>query len=1088
MPACSALALKNMKTKLFTILASTWTIIASAQSQFAGIYGGTVADSTYSDPNAGAFAVFVGTNGQATVIGFDVDSFQNHNSGQAGGVAAQFNIPANGNWNFSSNNTIYGCSGSGLVTNGLLSGTLTFTNGDTVLLTNGYQQSPLGAFQNAAGYYSGTFSGTFGGQPVSGPLASVLSANGQLTFSVFVNGSLNDGGQGQLNANNQFITTNQTSASVVAGTLTNATLKIGGTVNNAYGSATFSMSRSNYVFQVATTNLPNGTTTVPYSQTLTAYGGPTNYTWGIASGSLPTGLSLSSSGVISGTPTVAGTNNFIVRATNALSATTTQALSLVIYSFSTSVTFAVTPTVVSNTYTGTISLLASNLASGETVVVQKYLDLNTNGTIDSTDWLVQQFNLTDGQAGMVIGGVTNFNVPGDLNGTVSNITASVKFNNGDFMQNIVGKYLYRLSSPVGHFAPIVNGFNVTNFPFPQKFTGVVSNSPSTTLANALVLLFPPPRAGHNGPGGNPLAGVVANNAGAYSIAAPSGTYTVTAFYTNYVTSFKSAPLLTLSNNATLNTNLTPTQVATTNISGRIVDASNNSVGLPGVFMPLDSTNGLLAITCTDTNGYFNVPVSANNQWRLGSSDQGLIIHGYVGWQNGIYTNSGATNVLLAYPMANALFYGSVKDNLGNPLVGVDINDYDTNLYSMDGYTDANGNYFVGALGIVNDPWGLYLSSESMPTNYVFSQPNLGQNNSTNLTSGLTVLLNFTGILATNTISGNVKDSGGKIISGVGVYAYTNINGTTYQQYVDTDTNGNYTLNVFNGAWTVNLNCNGGNDSLSQLGSYACPNDQFTAIAGNNGTNNFVVQICGGISISTASPLPIGEVNVGYNQSIQASDCSGIYNWSQTSGTLPGNLNLYPNGSSYSLSGTPNTSGTFTFTIQVNDGSGNTTNRQFSVSISNALQITTSSLPNGTNGLAYSQQLQASGGQPPYTNWFISSGSLPANLNLSTNGLLSGTAATSGTFNFTVGLSDRLGGNVAQPLSLTLNSTNVQIPPAMGITLAGGQTFVCYPASGTNFVLQTATNVNGPWSPATNVVPAIAIMLTNNVPAQFFRLH
>ena len=115
-----------------------------------------------------------------------------HYSGQAGGVAAQFNVPANGNWNFSSNNTIYGVSGSGSIANGSFSGTLNFTNGDTVQL-NGSQQSPLGSFQNAAGFYSGTFSGNFGGQPISGPLIGVLSANGQITFSVFFNGALNDG-------------------------------------------------------------------------------------------------------------------------------------------------------------------------------------------------------------------------------------------------------------------------------------------------------------------------------------------------------------------------------------------------------------------------------------------------------------------------------------------------------------------------------------------------------------------------------------------------------------------------------------------------------------------------------------------------------------------------------------------------------------------------------------------------------------------------------------------------------------------------------------------------------------------------------
>ncbi len=48
---------------------------------------------------------------------------------------------------------------------------------------------------------------------------------------------------------------------------------------------------------------------------------------------------------------------------------------------------------------GSVTLQISGLTAGDTVVVQKFLDLNTNGVIDASDYLVQQFNLTDGQAG-----------------------------------------------------------------------------------------------------------------------------------------------------------------------------------------------------------------------------------------------------------------------------------------------------------------------------------------------------------------------------------------------------------------------------------------------------------------------------------------------------------------------------------------------------------------------------------------------------------------------------------------------------------------------------------------------------------------
>ncbi len=275
-------------------------------------------------------------------------------------------------------------------------------------------------------------------------------------------------------------------------------------------------------------------------------------------------------------------------------------------------TFTVTPAVVSNTYSGYLTLLISNVPTGAAMVVQKYLDLNTNGVIDGTDWLVQQFNLTDGQAGMAIAGVTNFNVPGDLNTTTGAVTVSWNFMNGDFLQNIVGKYLFKLSSPSGQFTPVTNLFTVTNFPFGQNFTGnVVSNGTSTTLSNAVVLLFPPPRPGGGGPGGSPLAGVVANNAGSYTVQAPPGTYQLFSFRSNFLANMNTAPVLTLAAGLTSIANLTLTN-ATQSISGTNYDASNSSLRLPGTLITAMSTNGLLGVTTTDTNGLFSAPVAGES--------------------------------------------------------------------------------------------------------------------------------------------------------------------------------------------------------------------------------------------------------------------------------------------------------------------------------------------------------------------------------------------------------------------------------------------------------------------------------------------
>ena len=65
-------------------------------------------------------------------------------------------------------------------------------------------------------------------------------------------------------------------------------------------------------------SLPTGQVGVPYTATLTASGGVSPYSFSLVQGSsLPAGLSLTSAGVVSGTPNVVGTSQFVVRVTDA---------------------------------------------------------------------------------------------------------------------------------------------------------------------------------------------------------------------------------------------------------------------------------------------------------------------------------------------------------------------------------------------------------------------------------------------------------------------------------------------------------------------------------------------------------------------------------------------------------------------------------------------------------------------------------------------------------------------------------------------------------------------------------------------------
>ena len=69
---------------------------------------------------------------------------------------------------------------------------------------------------------------------------------------------------------------------------------------------------------VTTTSLSGGTAGTAYSTTLQSSGGTTPYSWSVSAGTLPAGLSLvASTGVISGTPTTAGTTSFTVQVIDA---------------------------------------------------------------------------------------------------------------------------------------------------------------------------------------------------------------------------------------------------------------------------------------------------------------------------------------------------------------------------------------------------------------------------------------------------------------------------------------------------------------------------------------------------------------------------------------------------------------------------------------------------------------------------------------------------------------------------------------------------------------------------------------------------
>src|SRR2546426_1146918 len=177
------------------------------------------------------------------------------------------------------------------------------------------------------------------------------------------------------------------------------------------------------------------------------------------------------------------------------------------------------------------------------------------------------------------------------------------------------------------------------------------------------------------------------------------------------------------------------------------------------------------------------------------------------------------------------------------------------------------------------------------------------------------------------------------------------------------------------------------------------------------SKNFSITIIPQLAITTSSPLPNGITNTAYTGvTLAFTGGSGAVVWTLSGGTtLPANLTL--NASTGAITGIPTTAGTFNFTVQAADSG---TPQQpatvaFTLAITPKLAITTTSpMPSGTVGTAYSQTLLTNnGGIAPITG-SITLGSLPPGLTLAPGtGIISGTptSATGSPFNFTVQAAD-----------------------------------------------------------------------------------
>lgn len=186
------------------------------------------------------------------------------------------------------------------------------------------------------------------------------------------------------------------------------------------GSVTFTSLATVATLAATTTSFPEAVAGTSYSTSLTASGGVQNYTWALTSGTLPTGLSVSSAGVISGTPASAGTTTGLVfRVTDAASSTA-NTISLTLYVASSALALAGScPTGTQyvayagcTVASGGISPLTCSWSTAQgNISIPPGLTLNTSscavtGTNQGQGDFATTYTVTDGAGNSLTGAVT----------------------------------------------------------------------------------------------------------------------------------------------------------------------------------------------------------------------------------------------------------------------------------------------------------------------------------------------------------------------------------------------------------------------------------------------------------------------------------------------------------------------------------------------------------------------------------------------------------------------------------------------------------------------------------------------------------
>ncbi len=235
-----------------------------------------------------------------------------------------------------------------------------------------------------------------------------------------------------------------------------------------------------------------------------------------------------------------------------------------------------------------------------------------------------------------------------------------------------------------------------------------------------------------------------------------------------------------------------------------------------------------------------------------------------------------------------------------------------------------------------------------------------------------------------------------------------------------------------------------------------------------------------LAITTTS-LAAGTAGTAYSATISATGGITPYTWTVIG--LPSGLTWNPGTSSGTITGTTDNVGTSSVKVTVTDSESPTASTSATLSLTiaqaTAIAITTTSLPNGTENIGYSQTLSGSGGVKPY-GWTVASGALPTGLSLSSAGVISGTPTASGSFSFSVQLTDSE--SPAQTTSVGLGITINNPATGLNITTTSPLPGATLNSAYTTTVTATGGTPPYTWSLASGSVMPKGLSLTSASPS------